>query len=92
MEWRKRGEPALLASCYRRSLQLAQQHGLASIAFPSISTGIFGYPIELASQIAVATAREVAGTSTVLKRIVFCCFSAGDLAHYEQRLRIVTQD
>lgn len=53
------GEPAMLASCYRRSLEVAAAAGVASLAFPSISTGIFGYPIEEASTVAVATVRQV---------------------------------
>jgi O-acetyl-ADP-ribose deacetylase len=86
--WRggRSGEPDLLASCYRRALELASAHGLASIAFPSISTGVYGYPIELAAPLAVATVRaHVAGTS--ITDVIFCCFSASDLAVYEESLR-----
>ena len=85
--WRggRNGEPDLLASCYRRALELASAHGLASIAFPSISTGVYGYPIELAAPLAVATVRtHVAGTS--ITDVIFCCFSAPHLAIYEQTL------
>lgn len=85
--WRggRGGEPDLLASCYRRALELASAHGLSSIAFPSISTGVYGHPIELAAPLAVATVRaHVADTS--ITEVIFCCFSASDLAVYEQTL------
>lgn len=80
------GEPDLLASCYRQSLSLADKHGARSIALPSISTGIFGYPIELAATVAVSTSRELVLTLTLIEEIVFCCFSAGDLRVYEHAL------
>ena len=68
-------EDALLASCYRSSLSLARDEGLASIAFPSISTGIYGFPADRAAQIAVATiTAEMAGDPGVIERVVFCCF------------------
>ncbi|HEX7863634.1 MAG TPA: O-acetyl-ADP-ribose deacetylase [Variovorax sp.] len=80
------GESELLASCYRRSMALAAGQGVRSIAFPSISTGIYGYPIELAAKVAVDTVREaLTGTMTV-EEVVFCCFSPGDLAVYEAAL------
>ena len=86
--WRggKQGEPELLASCYRRSLQLAIDHGLTSIAFPSISTGAYGYPIELAAPMAVGTVREVVAGESPLREVVFCCFSAADFAVYQRLL------
>lgn len=87
--WRggQRGEPELLASCYRRALEIAAAHQLGSIAFPSISTGVYGYPIEQASRIAVAMVRDFASGESSLREAVFCCFSAGDLAVYERLLK-----
>ena len=79
-------EPALLASCYRRSLELADAKGLHSIAFPSISTGIFGYPKEAAARIAVATVREFFSEPRALTEVTFCCYSAEDLRLYEEVL------
>jgi O-acetyl-ADP-ribose deacetylase len=80
-----RGEPALLASCYRVSLEIAAREGFESIAFPSISTGIYGYPIAQAASIAVATVREhVAHTG--LREVLFCCFATADLMLYERLL------
>jgi O-acetyl-ADP-ribose deacetylase (regulator of RNase III) len=80
------GEPALLASCYRQSMAIAAAQGVRSIAFPSISTGIYGYPIELAAAVAVRTVREVLQAETPIEDVVFCCFSAADLAVYEAAL------
>jgi O-acetyl-ADP-ribose deacetylase (regulator of RNase III) len=76
------GEPGLLASCYRRSLAVASNAGVRRIAFPSISTGIYGYPIELAARVAVATVREESARLPDLTEVIFCCFSDRDLAIY----------
>jgi O-acetyl-ADP-ribose deacetylase (regulator of RNase III) len=81
-----RGEPALLTGCYRNSLALAQQHGLSSIAFPAISTGIFGYPLEAATAIAVAEARRWVAAQPKPERVIFCCFSDRDAAVYSAAL------
>ena len=69
------GEAGLLASCYRRSLELAARHGLASVAFPAISTGIYGFPPELAAPVAVAAVAEVLEREPGLE-VRFCCFGA----------------
>ena len=76
------GEAHLLASCYRRSLELAAAHDVATLAFPSISTGIYGYPIELAASIAVSTVRSAVGAFQTSAEVIFCCFSANDLDVY----------
>jgi O-acetyl-ADP-ribose deacetylase (regulator of RNase III) len=78
------GEPQLLASCYRRALELAAANDIVSVAFPSISTGIYGYPIELAADVAVSTVRGSLRDFESLRDIVFCCFSSGDLAVYQR--------
>src|SRR5437763_744363 len=72
----KAREDELLASCYRTSLALVRAHGLSSIAFPSISTGVYWFPPERAAAIAVGTVvAEATGSSHTLRRVVFCCFS-----------------
>jgi O-acetyl-ADP-ribose deacetylase (regulator of RNase III) len=86
------GEPELLASCYRRSLALAGGIGLRSVAFPSISTGIYGYPVELAARVAVVTVRSAAPEFRSIGEVVFCCFSAGDLSIYQGVLGEGTPD
>jgi O-acetyl-ADP-ribose deacetylase (regulator of RNase III) len=80
-------EPELLASCYRRSIEVAAAKGISSLAFPSISTGIYGYPVEHAAKVAVAAVRATLEKFPVVEEVVFCCFSAGDLAAYEMALR-----
>lgn len=80
------GEPALLAACYRNSLALAERHGLRSVAFPCISTGIFGYPAESAARVAVDTVRAALSASPTPPEVIFSCFSGSDLAVYQASL------
>lgn len=80
------GEPELLASCYRRSLELAAGAGLRSLAFPCISTGVYGYPLAPAARIAVDTVRAVLAAQADPPAVVFCCYSAAALAVYEELL------
>jgi len=81
-----KGESTLLESCYLRSLEIAAKHSLQSIAFPSISTGIYGYPVELAARIAINAVSSFLVHPRGIQDIVFCCFSPGDLAVYENLL------
>ena len=83
--WRggDQGEPDQLASAYRRSLAVADELGARSLAVPAISTGIYGYPLEAATDVAVAA---VAGTESAVERVRFVCFDDRTLAAYERRL------
>ena len=86
--WRggDRGEPDLLASCYRASLRLADEHAIATIAFPAISCGVYGYPIEAAVAIAVREVRAYLERERSVGRIVFCCFGAALADAYRREL------
>lgn len=79
-------EEELLRSCYWNSLKTAQEKGLQSIAFPCISTGIFGYPVSLATEIAVKTCRKFIKEFAFSGEIIFCCFLPQDYAEYERFL------
>ena len=81
-----KGEPDHLASCYRRSLEVADENGLRSIAFPAISTGIYGYPLDQATEIAVRTVRETIRTHPNVELVRFVCFSETDLHEYQRVL------
>jgi O-acetyl-ADP-ribose deacetylase (regulator of RNase III) len=80
-------EPELLASCYRRSVKLAAEKRVQTMAFPSISTGVYGYPFDLAAKVAVNTVRAALLEFGVLEEVIFCCFSSNDLVIYEGLLR-----
>jgi O-acetyl-ADP-ribose deacetylase (regulator of RNase III) len=81
-----RGEADLLASCYRRCLEIASEKELASIAFPAISTGAYGFPIEPAARIAVASVASIGKDLFRLQEMIFCCYSSEDLAVYRRIL------
>ena len=80
------GEPELLASCYRTSLQLALEHGLRTIAFPAISCGVYGYPLEQAVHIAVRECARFAAAEPKIEQIVFACFGPQMLTLYRAEL------
>src|SRR2546428_7495152 len=86
--WRggKRGEPELLAACYRNSLQLALEHGISSIAFPAISCGAYGYPVERAAEIAVGETRRFLLTAHGIERVIFACFGDDVTSAYRRAL------
>ncbi len=80
------GEEQLLADCYRNSLKLAEQNGVRTIAFPSISTGAYRFPIERACRIAVREVKAFLSSSEVVEKVYFVCFSTSDLAAYRTAL------
>ena len=82
-----RGEPQLLASCYTNSLRLAAECGdIASIAFPAISCGVYGYPIDRASRIALVATKESMAICNKIEQVIFCCYSEQDRQEYEKAL------
>jgi len=84
-------EPDLLASCYSRALELAQANGASSVAFPAISTGIFGYPAESAARVAVEAVSR-SPHSAAFQKIIFCCFAADMLQIYQRLLAALNDD
>ena len=92
-----RDEAELLTNCYRNCIDLAQQNNIASIAFPAISTGVYGYPIADATDIAIHSVIDSVKQATlsgsmiesVIKEVIFCCFSASDADIYQQKLAAV---
>ena len=80
------GEDDLLASCYRRSIELCEKHGLASVAFPAISTGVYRFPADRAAGIAVANVADVLATAPHVNRVIFCCFSADSGRLHEEAM------
>ena len=87
--WRNggHGEAELLASCYRRSIELAAENRAKSIAFPAISTGVYGFPAEQAAQIAVSTVQGALEELAEPMEVVFCCFSQKSADLHQQQLR-----
>ncbi len=80
-------EAALLASCYQQSLEIAVENKLTSIAFPAISTGVYGYPKQQATETALNTVLEFIKQASTLEEVIFCCFSSGDADIYKQYLK-----
>jgi len=82
-----RGEPALLAACYRNSLRLAVERGLTTVAFPAISCGVYGYPLEAAARVAVGAVADFLAADASIERVSLICFGADVLAAYRDALR-----
>jgi len=85
--WRggNKGEPELLASCYRKSLLLAQENNIESIAFPNISTGVYGYPKDKAAKVAVYTVCETLKETPIIKKVIFVCFDKENYSLYQEK-------
>jgi O-acetyl-ADP-ribose deacetylase (regulator of RNase III) len=83
------GEAELLASCYRRSLEVAVEHGLKTIAFPAISTGVYRYPVAEAAEVAVRTVAEFLKSAPSLKAVTLCCFDEHTAQRHHQALALV---
>jgi O-acetyl-ADP-ribose deacetylase len=83
-----KGEPELLASCYRNALQMVEQFGLKSVAFPSISTGIYGFPFELACAIAIREIRRFLARNRSVEQVIAVCFSGEDLKRYQHQVGV----
>jgi O-acetyl-ADP-ribose deacetylase (regulator of RNase III) len=79
-------EDELLASCYRRALELCQANGLTSVAYPAISTGIYHFPADLAAGIAVRTVVDALAAASAVTRVIFCCYSQGSARLHERTL------
>jgi O-acetyl-ADP-ribose deacetylase (regulator of RNase III) len=82
----KKNESELLTSCYRRSLEVAAEHQIRRLAFPGISTGIYGYPVDLAAEVAYRSVSATVLRLPSIEEVIFCCFSAADLAVYQKLL------
>ncbi len=80
------GEDELLAGCYRNSLVLAEKHNIKTIAFPSISTGIYRFPIERAVKIAIREVKKFLAKNTSIEKVIFVCFSENDYNYYLEGL------
>ena len=85
-----RGEDGLLAGCYRKSLELAAAHGLKTIAFPAISTGVYRFPPQRAARIAVTTAAGFLAGDEVLETVIFCCFGRASVEAHEAALKEIS--
>jgi len=77
------GEAELLASCYRNAIRIAAEHGIRTLAFPCIGTGVYGYPLESAAKIAVGAVEQAVRKHASIREVIFCCFSDEDLEVYE---------